>query len=133
ASHLLTTIEEYGIFTDADFVRVNRHGATFEEMQSLGLPLRTDKKGNPIPEVGLENELQIITNELEEIAGRKVNPSSPPEVAVLLYDQLGLRIKGKRPTDTAKEPLDKLPQHPAVKAIRKYRSVLKMLSTYVGA
>lgn len=133
ASHMLTRVEEYGICTDPDFIRINRFGATHEEMQKLGLPLLLDKQRKPIPELGLEHEMRIIENELEQLVGRRVNPSSPDEVAELLYEEYKLTIKGKKPQDTRKETLDKLPAHPAVKLIRKFRSVRKMLGTYVKA
>lgn len=133
ASHLCAQIETYGIHVDWDYVRINRHGATPEDEAKGLVP-------NWKLEIGLENELVKIAEELEQVAGFKVNPNSPDEVAFLLYDTLELRIKNKRPTDTRKETLEKIPsdpvtgkQHPAVRLIRKYRSVTKMLSTYVGA
>lgn len=137
ASHLLTRIERYGIAVDYDYVRINRFGASEEELQKLGLPRVYDERDKlqekPLPELGLENELLMIERELEALVGYHVNPNSPDEVAALLYDGYGLKIKNKKPTDTRKETLEKLPAHPAVKLIRKYRSVTKMLGTYVGA
>lgn len=126
ASHLLAEIEAYGIHVDWDYVRINREGATQEDVEQ-GLVESVEK------EKGLEWELIDIENRLQIIAGYSVNPNSPPEVASLLYDRFGLRIKGRRPTDTTKETLEKLPKHPAVELVRKYRSTTKMLSTYVKA
>lgn len=128
SSHLLSRVERYGIAIDHDFVRINRFGATKEDVERrLILPEDLEK------ELGLENELLIIKKELAELVGRNVNPNSPAEVSELLYDEYKLRINGKRPDGTAKEILEKLPPHPAVKMIRKYRSVVKMLGTYVTA
>jgi len=126
ASHLLAGIEMYGIHIDWDYVRINRSGATPDDV-AKGLVTSLES------EIGLEQELVQIEEQLTKLVGYKINPNSPGEVAALLYDGYGLRIKGKRPTDTRKETLDKLPAHPAVKLIRKYRSVTKMLSTYVAA
>jgi DNA polymerase-1 len=66
------------------------------------------------------------------MVGYHVNPNSPDEVSELLYERYGLKIKGKTPQDTRKETFDKLPPHPAVQLIRKYRSTTKMLSTYIA-
>lgn len=135
-SQMLVRSEEYGIYVDQDFVRINRFGATHQEILDLGLPLLYDEKDKkrekPLPEIGLENEMHIIENELAELVGRKVNPSSPDEVAELLYDEYKLTIKGRRPQNTRKETLEKLPPHPAVKLIRKFRAVRKSLGTYVA-
>jgi DNA polymerase-1 len=104
---LLCDIEMYGIHVDWDYVAQNR--------------------------ADLEAEKIRLIDELQGIAGWRCNPNSPGEVAKLLYEQFGLRIKSKKPQDTRKETLDKLPDHPAVKIIRKYRTAGKMLSTYVEA
>jgi len=106
ASHLLAQIEGYGIEVDWEYVRLNR--------------------------VELETELAGLEMELQELVGYHVNPNSPGEVSALLYDRYGLKIKGRKPQDTTKETFDKLPDHPAVKLVRRYRSMTKMLSTYVA-
>lgn len=107
AQAFLTRVELYGICTDPVYVEENF--------------------------VGLQADLDVMAAELGAIAGRPINPNSWQEVGAYLYDELGLKLKGKRPPDTRKETLDKLPPHPAVKLIRKYRGTLKMLSTYVEA
>jgi len=123
-SHLLVRIQRYGIHVDWDYVRINREGATQEDLDS-GLVIEL--------EPGLEFELEDTLGTLEGVAGWRVNPNSPAEVSKLLYDQFRLVIKGRRPQDTTKETFDKLPNHPAVNLIRRYRSYTKMLSTYVQA
>lgn len=125
ASELLTRIEMRGIHIDAD-VR------PFET---------TDIKGNPIIHEGtfvtlnqfeFGRDLELAQNEVSELAGYWVNPNSPQQVKELLYGKLGLKLKGKTPKDTTKETLDKLPAHPVVKAIRKYRRIAKVLGTYIN-
>lgn len=136
ASHMLARVEEYGIAVDWDYVRINRHGAAEDGSdRARGLvPVLYDHKTKAeLPEHGLEKEKVFLEKELHELVGYNVNPNSPDEVAHLLYDVYGLKIKNKRPQDTRKETLAKLPDHPAVKMIRKYRSLTKMLSTYIGA
>lgn len=125
-NRLFCEIEQYGIHIDWDYVRINREGANKEDLVS-GLVTSLEE------EQGLEAGLIAIAKTLEKLAGYPVNPNSPGEVAELLYDRCGLRLKGKKPTDTRKETLDKLPSHPVVRLIREYRSMSKMLSTYVQA
>lgn len=125
-SKTLAEIEQKGIAVDWNYVRINRSGATQADVDS-GLVKSLDE------ERGLENELIDIETKLGELVGYHVNPNSPDAVAELLYDRYRLTIKNKRPQNTRKETLAKLPLHPAVKLILQYRSTTKMLSTYVGA
>ena len=84
----------------------------------------------------LEEEREAAQQEVAELAGWNVNPNSPAQVKDLLFVQLGLKLKGRVPTSTEKEVLDKLyetTRHPVLKAIRKYRKVVKALGTYVHA
>ena len=128
ASSLLCEIELYGIGVDLDYVRINHYGATQADVDA-GLIRQEDLAS----EIGLEQEIERCAQALNEVVGYIVNPNSPAQVKELLYDHLCLKIKNKTPNDTAKETLDKLPPHPAVKLIRQYRSLVKMLSTYVVA
>lgn len=126
ASHLLARVERRGIQVDWDYVRINREGASVDDVhRGLAQSLEAER--------GLEHELVEMQDKLTEMIGYRVNPNSPGEVAELLYDRIGLTIKGKRPNDTRKETLDRLPPHPVVNLLKKYRSMTKMLSTYVAA
>lgn len=58
----------------------------------------------------------------------EVNPNSPKQLTVLLYDKLKL---SKVKKGTGEEILDKLPQHDAVVALKKYRKAAKAYGTYV--
>jgi len=88
-----------------------------------------------IPE--LREELQAQAEAQRKILARyagseKFNPSSPKQVAVLLYDVLGLPdVTGERKTD--KPTLELLPEHPAIEALIEYRRVTKLIGTYVDA
>lgn len=132
ASHFLAGVEEYGIAVDWDFVRINRDGANEEDVSRGLVDSLYDKDGNRI-EVGLTVEMAQLLTTLAELVGYPVNPNAPEDVSKLLYDRYKLTINGRRPTDTTKETLAKLPNHPAVKLIRHYRKCVKMRSTYVGA
>ena len=60
-----------------------------------------------------------------------LNPNSPKQVAVLLYDILGLESNDKhKPRGTGDEILSAM-NEPIVDAILKYRGVCKLLSTYI--
>lgn len=109
-SEMLSWVEMNGFAIDAEFVKENDEALT--------------------------KEIEAAQLKMSEIVGYWVNPNSPQQVTKLLYDELGLRLKGKRPPDTSKEVLDKLyeeTQHPVLKAIRNYRSLVKAHSTYVKA
>jgi uracil-DNA glycosylase family 4 len=62
-----------------------------------------------------------------------VNPNSPTQLAVLLYDVIKLKPKraGDRSTDA--DHLDDLAKHPVVAAIQAYRKAAKAKSTYVDS
>ncbi len=64
-----------------------------------------------------------------DIAGYDINPNSPAQIAKLLYDDL--QIPSKHGRSTGKDILAKLPEVPAVTALKKYRVISKALSTYV--
>ena len=111
ASEMLTQVEMYGIQVDLAFVNENN--------------------------VAYNKELEEIQQEASNLAGYWFNPNSPQQVQRLLYDELKLLYKGKRPPDTSKEMLDKLfelyPDVKVLKTIRKYRRTVKMLGTYITA
>lgn len=137
ASSMLCDVEEYGIHIDWDYVRINRSGVTESDI-ARGV-WTADKKGKTFQvteldqDVGLEREIILKGEELNRLVGRSINPNSPEDVAHLLYDELELRINNRKPQDTRKETLAKLPSHPAVNLIKEYRSLVKMLGTYVAA
>lgn len=105
ATELLARVEARGIHVDRAFVDLN--------------------------EQELLIELKTIEHQLLELAGKYVNPNSPDQVAQFLFDDLQLKIKGRRPQSTDKRVLHNLRNHPAVATILKYRRIAKMLSTYV--
>lgn len=108
-SHYFMTIEEAGMALDLK--QVNDNGSRLQE--------QIDK---------YETEINAIAGSRNAPA---VNPRSPIQLTTFLYDVLGLRINGKRPTSTDENTLDKLPQVPAIVALKKFRKVQKAKSTYV--
>ncbi len=103
ASELLWEVEMNGIYVDDKQVNKN-------EDRLLG-------------------EIEAAQDQLNSIAGYDINSNSPAQLAVLLFDELRMRrIHGR---STAKDVLEKLPPHPAVKALKRHRKAAKAYSTYV--
>ncbi len=63
--------------------------------------------------------------------GYPINISSPTQIAILLYDVLGIEPPDKsKPRGTGEEILQKI-DHPIAEIILEYRGVAKLLSTYI--
>jgi len=59
------------------------------------------------------------------------SPNSPQQVATILYDYLGLKVpRGFKKRCTDKEVLEKLPGHPFVELLQRYRKCVKVDGTY---
>ena len=72
-------------------------------------------------------------NKLFKDGIRKVNISSPTQLAILFYDVLGFESPDKKkPRGTGEEILKSF-NHPLVDSILEYRSMSKLLSTYIDA
>jgi len=78
----------------------------------------------------LGKELDKATDELEELVGYYLNPSSPQEVAELLYDRLGYKEIRRYGRSTSKKVLELL-GGPVCKQIHECRELGKLKSTYV--
>lgn len=100
----------------------------FAEIRHRGLPI----------DIGLLMELDDILDkdleehleELEKMVGRSLNPFSPPEVATVLYDELGYRELPQYGRSTAARVLDLL-GGPICEKIKEIREFGKLKSTYV--
>ena len=80
-------------------------------------------------DIRLEKQIEEEASKLNEIAGYSINANSPIQMSKLLYDDLGLKGRGR---STNKKSLEKLPQnHPAIIALKAFRKVAKARSTYV--
>lgn len=65
------------------------------------------------------------------VLGERINIASPSQLAVLLYDILGLKSgDDRKPRGTGEEIICKM-DHPICKAILDYREIAKLLSTYI--
>lgn len=60
-----------------------------------------------------------------------INISSPPQIAIMLYDVLKIKpVDKEKPRGTGEEILQKI-DHPVAKAILEYRGISKLLTTYI--
>ncbi|MGH7608662.1 MAG: DNA polymerase I [Candidatus Dormibacteria bacterium] len=104
------------------------------DMEKVGVRL----DGAQLGDISAEMQGQIAGLEagMFQIAGQAFSPGSPPQLAALLYDQLGLkssrRTKTGRSTDAqALEALRE--EHPMVGMVLEWRQLTKLKSTYVDA
>lgn len=92
---------------------------------------------------GLRKEYRVELEQMEkaifETAGHEFNISSPKQLGDVLFDELGLAVKGQKKTatgqrSTRESELEKLRgMHPIIDSVLKYRGLQKLLSTYIEA
>ena len=82
--------------------------------------------------VKLEQRRDSVLSDLKDIGGNEFNPGSPPQVASLLYDRLGLPVTqltdGGSPSTS--EAVLKQVDHPAAQQIIEHRGLSKLISSY---
>jgi DNA polymerase-1 len=106
------------------------------DMESAGVKIDTDaliKSAEVLRKQIIKLEEDIISD-----AGEEFNVSSPKQLGVILFEKLKLDPKAKmtktKQYSTSEEVLVRLKQnHPIVKNVLEYRSLKKLLSTYVEA
>ncbi len=104
------------------------------KMEATGVCIDT-KMLNGMARV-FEKELAELHQEIEEIAGRKLNPNSPKQLQEVLFTQLELPSKkqNKSGPSTDSSVLEELSElHPLPGMILEYRSFSKLKGTYVDA
>jgi DNA polymerase I len=85
----------------------------------------------------LEARLRELEAEMEEMAGRRVNPRSPRHLAEILYEDLGL--EGSRKTSSGRYSTDALAlealagQHPIVERVLEHRRLSRLKDAYADA
>ncbi|MEM1358636.1 MAG: DNA polymerase I [Bacteroidota bacterium] len=86
----------------------------------------------------LTDQLRAIEQEIYEAAGSPFNIGSPKQIGEILFGRMEIPYKGRKTktgqfkTDEA-TLLDLAADHPIIKKILRYRSLSKLLSTYVDA
>lgn len=84
--------------------------------------------------VEYDREIESLTNEIYQLADMEFNIKSPKQIGDVLFDKLGLPVIKKTKTgySTDMEVLEKLlDQHPVIEKIIRYRSIVKLKSTYI--
>lgn len=84
--------------------------------------------------ISFKAEVEGLQTEIYDLAGERFNINSPKQLGLILFEKLGLPVVKKTKTgySTDAEVLDTLRlEHPIVEKILAYRTVAKLLSTYV--
>ncbi len=108
-----------------------------EEMERYGV--RVDAKALEKLRKTYRKEVEEIEQNIYTMAGREFNVSSPKQLGVVLFEELGLTAKGMKKTaggqfSTKESELDKIQGlHPIVDEVLKYRGLQKLLGTYIEA
>ena len=84
------------------------------------------------------NELEDITKEIYELAGEEFNISSPKQLGEVLFDKMKIISNPKKTKtgqySTSEEVLNELSsQSDLVKLVLKFRSISKLLNTYINS
>ncbi len=98
------------------------------DMEIEGFPL----DANLLSEIGegFRKKKEALELELSSLAGHPFNPSSPKQVASLLYDEL--KLKGPRSRSTSVDILESLAaEHEIPAKILEYRKYAKLVGTYI--
>ncbi len=128
--------------------RIHKEGLTrvYEEIEVPLIPIlnRAREIGIRVDKKYLENlsktyheELSRLEGEIWKHAGEEFNINSPKQLGVILFEKLGLAVKGLKKTaggarSTKVSELEKLVgTHPIVDLIMSYREYQKLLSTYI--
>src|SRR3989339_1641121 len=103
------------------------------EMEQVGIEL--DVKALGIFSKKLKTQLESLTKQITQLAGKHVNINSPSQIAEILFEKLDLPTKGIKKTQTgystAAPELEKLwEEHKIIPLISEYRELAKLQSTY---
>lgn len=105
-----------------------------EDVELQGITLDMERYAEIEEQV--KTELQEIEADLQRMARRPVNWNAPPQVAKLLYEDLGLKctvFTDKGAPSTGENALvDLKGKHPIVDKLISYREQSRFLSTYIG-
>lgn len=81
-----------------------------------------------------EEEVNNLTKEIYNLAGKEFNINSPKQLAEVLFTDLGIKAYNNKKNSTKVEVLnDIVNEHPIVPAIIKYRQMYKLYTTYIKA
>lgn len=119
------------IFTDFDMPVV----PILYKMEATGILL--DREYFEGLKTEFEGKVAEIEQKIYELSGEQFNVNSPLQMSQILFEKLGLPVKGIKKTSrgysTGAKELEKLKdEHPVVAEIIHYRETMKLLSTYIA-
>lgn len=119
------------IFTDFDMPVV----PILYKMEATGILL--DREYFEGLKTEFEGKVAEIEQKIYELSGEQFNVNSPLQMSQILFEKLGLPVKGIKKTSrgysTGTKELEKLKdEHPVVAEIIRYRETMKLLSTYIA-
>ena len=119
------------IFTDFDMPVV----PILYKMEATGILL--DREYFEGLKTEFEGKVCEIEQKIYELSGEQFNVNSPLQMSQILFEKLGLPVKGIKKTSrgysTGAKELEKLKdEHPVIKEIILYRETMKLLSTYIA-
>lgn len=105
--------------------------STLADMEFEGVIIDTDK----LHELKSEfmGELDVLQKRIHELAGKNFNINSPKQLGVILFEELELPHGKKTKTgySTSVDVLEKLKDYEIVEKILEYRTLSKLVSTYI--
>ncbi len=105
------------------------------DMELAGIKLDTAVLTNI--KVQLEKEVKQLEIDIFELAGETFNIGSPKQLGIILFEKLKIDTKPKKTKtgqySTSEEVLGKYQDQPVIQKILEWRSLTKLLSTYVEA
>ncbi len=102
------------------------------DMETDGIAV--DEKVLDELEIDYKDKLKSFENEIYDYAGYKFNINSTQQLSQLLFEDLGLKPGKKTKTgySTSADVLEKMRgDHPIIEAVLNYRSMAKLISTYI--
>ena len=119
------------IFTDFDMPVV----PILYKMEAAGILL--DQEYFKGLKTEFEGKVCEIEQKIYELSGEQFNVNSPLQMSQILFEKLGLPVKGIKKTSrgysTGAKELEKLKdEHPVIAEIIRYRETMKLLSTYIA-
>ena len=120
--------DEYELFTSIEMPLID----VLADMEITGVNVNKDILNDMKEEI--EAKIEILTNEIYNLAGCEFNIASPKQLGDILFEKLGLPggKKGAKSYKTDVKVLHKLiDAHPIIKKILTYRNLSKLYSTYL--
>ena len=103
-------------------------------MEKAGIA--TDQNTWQVVKADMESQVRVLMKDIYTEAGESFNINSPKQLGNILFEKLGLPAGKKTKTgySTAADVLENLAQdYPFVKNILRYRTLTKLISTYLDA